>query len=205
MVDQQLVRRGIRDLRVLDAMAKVPRQRFVPEEYRHLAYDDSALPIGECQTISQPYMVAVMTEALGLEPGSRVLEVGTGSGYQTAILAELAAQVYTVERFDTLSENARALLCELGYRNILSRVGDGSKGWPEAAPFDAILVTAAAREIPEELEAQLAPQGRLVIPIGDRTLQDLYRVSREGEGWRMENITSCRFVPLVAEAGWPED
>lgn len=205
MVDQQLLRRGIRDPSVLETMATVPRHRFVPQEYRHLAYDDSALPIGECQTISQPYMVAVMTEALRLEPTSRVLEVGTGSGYQTAILAELAREVYTVERFESLSDSAKALLHELGYRSIFFRVGDGSKGWPEAAPFDAILVTAAAREIPEALQAQLTPGGRLVIPLGDRTLQELYRVTREGEAWRMENVTSCRFVPLVAEAGWPED
>lgn len=205
MVDQQLARRGVRDRRVLGAMAEVPRHRFVPLGYRHLAYDDSALPIGECQTISQPYMVAVMTEALRLEPTSRVLEIGTGSGYQTAVLAEIAAEVFTVERFETLSEPARSLVSELGYRNVRFRVDDGSRGWPEAAPFDAILVTAAAREIPEALKEQLTTDGRLVIPLGDRSLQELVRISRAGGEWRQEPITPCRFVPLVAEAGWPED
>ena len=205
MVDQQIAGRGVRDPRVLQTMAEVPRHRFLPAEYRHLAYDDSALPIGECQTISQPYMVAVMTEALRLEPSSRVLEIGTGSGYQTAVLAEIAAEVYSVERFEILSEEARALLSELGYRNVHFRVDDGSRGWPEAAPFDAILVTAAAREIPEALQDQLAPGGRLVVPLGDRSLQELYRLTRTDGEWRREAITPCRFVPLVAEEGWPED
>lgn len=205
MVDQQIAGRGVRDRRVLQTMAEVPRHRFLPAEYRHLAYDDSALPIGECQTISQPYMVGVMTEALQLQPSSRVLEIGTGSGYQTAVLAEIAAEVYTVERFETLSDEARALLTELGYRNVQFRVDDGSQGWPEAAPFDAILITAAAREIPEPLQAQLAPGGRLVVPLGDRSLQELYRLTRIDGEWRREAITPCRFVPLVAEAGWPED
>jgi protein-L-isoaspartate(D-aspartate) O-methyltransferase len=205
MVDEQIARRGVRDPRVLDAMARVPRHRFVPPEVRHLAYDDSALPIGECQTISQPYIVALMTEALRLGPEDRVLEIGTGSGYQTAVLAELAREVYTVERFESLSRAARELLRELGYGNVHFRVGDGSQGWPEAAPFDAVLVTAAAREVPPALAEQMAPGGRLVLPLGDRSLQDLVRITRTPDGWREERLTSCRFVPLVADAGWPED
>jgi protein-L-isoaspartate(D-aspartate) O-methyltransferase len=205
MVDQQLAQRGIRDRCVLEAIARVPRHRFVPPDYRHLAYDDSALPIGECQTISQPYMVGVMTEALHVQPDARVLEIGTGSGYQTAVLAELASEVYTIERFETLSSHARDLLTELGYRNVRFRVDDGAGGWPEAAPFDGILVTAAAREVPGALEEQLKDGGRLVVPLGDRSLQELYRLTREGAEWRREPITPCRFVPLVAAEGWPED
>ncbi len=150
-------------------------------------------------------MVAVMSEALQVQPRDRLLEIGTGSGYQTAVLAELAAEVYTIERFEELSEAAQGLLEELGYRNVRFAVGDGSKGWPEAAPFEGILVTAAAREVPAELETQLAPGGRLVIPLGDRSLQELVRVTWQRGAWRREQITSCRFVPLVADSGWPED
>jgi protein-L-isoaspartate(D-aspartate) O-methyltransferase len=203
MIEEQLIQRGIRDQRVLEALLKVPRHMFLPPDRRAYAYVDGAVPIGHGATISQPYVVAVMTEALAPQPGDRVLEVGTGSGYQTAVLAELAREVYTIERKPELAEEARLLLEELGYGNIRFRVGDGTLGWPEAAPFNGILVTAGAPAVPEELKAQLDPHGgRLVIPIGSRREQELYRYTlRDGELVR-EWLMSCRFVPLVGEGGW---
>jgi protein-L-isoaspartate(D-aspartate) O-methyltransferase len=206
MVQDQLVRRGIRDPQVLEAMERVPRHMFVPPAWRVHAYADGALPLAQGQTISQPYIVAIMTQALAPGPRDRVLEIGTGSGYQTAVLAELAAEVYTVERHVGLEEEARLLLEEMGYGRVRFRVGDGSLGWPEAAPFDGILVTAGAPEVPPALLDQLeAAGGRLVIPIGDRQEQELYRYERQGEQLRREWITSCRFVPLVGESGWGEE
>ncbi|MBI5378880.1 MAG: protein-L-isoaspartate(D-aspartate) O-methyltransferase [Nitrospirae bacterium] len=202
MVEEQLVARGIRDTRVLAAMRKVPRHRFLDPLYEGRAYDDHALPIGEGQTISQPYMVALMTDLLDLRPEDRVLEIGTGSGYQTAVLAELCRWVYSVERVEPLAAAAERLLTELGYANVTIHVGDGSQGWKEHAPFDGILVTAGAPGVPPSLVDQLAMGGRLVIPIGDRTIQILYRVVREPGGIRRETTTGCVFVPLIGAEGW---
>ena len=197
MVEKQIRRRGVRDTRVLEAMERVPRHRFIVGDYQRLAYDDSALPIEANQTISQPYMVAAMTEALEPAPDSQVLEVGTGSGYQTAVLAEIVERVYTVERVEELAERARAILDELGYENVDYRIGDGSQGWPEMAPFDGILVTAAAVTVPDPLLRQLANGGRLVIPVGGPPDQDLYQIRREGNSYERRFLTRCRFVPLV--------
>ena len=205
MVEEQLRRRGISDLRVLEAMAKVPRHLFVPGNYQSAAYDDRPLPIGEGQTISQPYMVAVMTQSLDLKGEERVLEIGTGSGYQAAILAELSKKVFTIERIPLLIEKARKGLRELGYTNISYRTGDGSKGWPEEGPFDGIIVTAGAPDTPQTLKSQLAEGGRLVIPTGPRYTQTLYRVTRKGEHFIEEEITGCVFVPLVGDFGWKEE
>jgi protein-L-isoaspartate(D-aspartate) O-methyltransferase len=204
MVSQQIVRRGVSNARVLEALLAVPRHVFVPPENRSQAYADGALTIGEGQTISQPYMVAVMTEALQVESHHRVLEIGTGSGYQTAILAELAQEVYSVERSQPLAEDARMLLEEMGYSNIQFRVGDGTKGWPDKAPFDRIIVTAGAPAVPNELKSQLCEGGLLVIPVGGRALQELFRYTRKGDDLVGQPITSCRFVPLVGEEGWSE-
>jgi protein-L-isoaspartate(D-aspartate) O-methyltransferase len=200
MVDEQIVRRGVRDPRVLEALRKVERHRFVPESEWTGAYGDFPLPIGEEQTISQPYIVALMTEALALTGKERVLELGTGSGYQTAILAELAAQVYSIELAPALAERARALLAELGYLNVEVRSGDGTRGWPERSPFDAILVAAAPAEVPPALLDQLAEGGRLVIPVGvgDQVLE-LH--TREGGQIRSQRLTSVRFVPLRLPEG----
>ena len=203
MVADQLVGRGIRDPRVLDAMARVPRHLFVPAEAVPLAYADRALPIGHGQTISQPYMVAVMTEALALSGRERVLEVGTGSGYQAAILAELARDVVTIERRPELAEAARTRLASLGYKNITVVVADGTAGEADV-PYDAILVTAGGPRVPESLKAQLADGGRLVIPIGTYGQQDLTVVARTG-GVFIESVhESCVFVPLVGREGWPD-
>jgi protein-L-isoaspartate(D-aspartate) O-methyltransferase len=199
MVESQIRRRGISDRRVLEAMEVVERHHFVFEDHRRLAYDDSALPIGSGQSISQPYMVAAMTEALELSPESRVLEVGTGSGYQTAVLAELAAAVYTIERLAQLSESAQDILGSLAYDNIEFSIGDGSKGWPEAAPFDGIMVTAAAATVPHSLLEQLAEGACLVIPVGGPPDQDLYQIRRFGNEYERKFITRCRFVPLIEE------
>lgn len=186
-------------------MGTVPREAFVPPRCEAVAYRDRALPLSSGQTISQPYMVAAMTEALGLEPDDRVLEIGTGSGYQTAILAEIAGEVYTVERLDSLSADARRTLEELGYGNVHFKVGDGTLGWPEEAPFDAILVTAASPDVPPPLFRQLeAEGGRLVIPVGTRGLQTLERVVRRGDETETEELMSCRFVPLLGEEGWSD-
>lgn len=203
MVDNQLRRRGIRSERVLEVMAVVPRERFLPPECRSRAYADQAQPLALGQTVSQPYMVAVMTEALELAPTDRVLEIGTGSGYQTCILSRLAGEVYSVERLEALARSAEALLGELGCTNVQIRVGDGSVGWNEAAPFDAILVTAAAPWVPPSLKAQLSPDGgRLVIPVGDRFVQDLLKLTRHGNDFVERRLMACRFVPLVGAEGW---
>ncbi len=205
MVEDQLRRRDISDGRVLDAMARVPRHLFIPESQRSSAYEDRPLSIDEGQTISQPYMVAIMTQSLELEGGERVLEIGTGSGYQAAILAELSRQVFTVERIPVLMERARKTLEDLGYRNLSYRTGDGSRGWVEEAPFDGIIVTAGAPVVPESLKSQLADGGRLVVPIGPRFTQTLYRITRKGDHFTEEDITGCVFVPLVGDYGWKDE
>jgi len=205
MVARQLRRRGIRDERVLEAMATTPREQFVPGVPTSLAYDDRALPIDAGQTISQPYMVARMTELLRVEPGDRVLEIGTGSGYQAAVLARLGARVTSIERLADLAEAARATLRELGIADVDVRVGDGSKGDPEGAPWDGIVVTAAAPSIPHVLREQLADGARLVIPVGPRYQQDLIVVERRGPNdWQEWSDGAVVFVPLVGEAGWSE-
>jgi protein-L-isoaspartate(D-aspartate) O-methyltransferase len=196
MTESQIRARGVRDPSVLAAMAKIPRHLFVPEALRGRAYADEPLPIGEGQTISQPYIVAYMTEALGLKGGEKVLEVGTGSGYQTAVLAEIAGSVLTVEIVATLAERARAALDGLGYANIRYRIGDGAAGWPEEAPFDGIAVTAAAARLPAKLEDQLAVGGRMIVPVGTDA-QELVLVRRERSGLKRESLLPVRFVPLV--------
>lgn len=202
MVEEQLVNRGISDLPVLAALSKVERHRFVAEALRVRAYDDKPLPIGERQTISQPYMVGLMTQALELRGHERVLEIGTGCGYQTAVLAELAATVYTVERLAVLAAAARATLDAFGYTNVVTRVGDGSLGWAEEGPFDAILVTAGSPQVPRPLVAQLGMGARLVFPIGEEELQTLVRIRKEEGGLREEHFGECRFVKLVGRYGW---
>lgn len=204
MVKNQLIPRGITDRRVLEAMRKIPRHLFVEEALQGEAYNDHPLPIGHKQTISQPYIVALMTQALDLKGDEKTLEVGTGSGYQTAILAELSEKVYTIERIRPLMENARKLLAELGYANILFKAFDGTLGWKEYAPYDAIIVTAGAPRIPEPLLEQMADGGRMVIPIGDRYSQDLIKVVRKKDDYRQENLGGCRFVDLVGVHGWKE-
>jgi len=196
MVETQIVSRGIKDERVIAAMKKVPRHLFVPPEMIDYAYNDEPVPIGEGQTISQPYIVAYMTEALHLQPEDRVLEIGTGSGYQTAILAELVKEVFTVEIIASLSLRAQEVLGKLGYRNIYFKIGDGTFGWEENSPYEAIMVTAAPARIPEQLEKQLKLGGRLVIPVGS-TFQDLYLVTREKDGFKRKKLLPVRFVPLI--------
>ncbi len=196
MVEFQIKRRGIRDPKVLEAMLRVPRHLFVPEQMKELAYGDEPLPIGEGQTISQPYIVAYMTEALKLTGQEKVLEIGTGSGYQTAILAELAREVYTVELIPELSRRAQKVLRELGYQNIHFLVGDGTRGWPEHAPYEAILVSAAPATVPRSLIEQLQENGRLIIPVGT-DYQELVLVRKKKEGWEEERLIPVRFVPLV--------
>jgi len=202
MVEEQLVNRGVSDLRVLAAVSRVERHRFVAEALQMRAYDDKPLPIGEHQTISQPYMVGLMTQALELRGHERVLEIGTGCGYQTAVLAELAATVYTVERLAVLAAAARVTLEAFGYTNVVTRVGDGSLGWADAGPFDAILVTAGTPQVPRPLLAQLAMKGRLVFPVGEEELQTLVRIRKEEEGLHEEYLGDCRFVKLVGRYGW---
>jgi protein-L-isoaspartate(D-aspartate) O-methyltransferase len=196
MVDSQIRARGVGDPKVLATMEKVARHLFVPEDMRGGAYADEPLPIGDGQTISQPYIVAYMTEALGLRGGERVLEIGTGSGYQTAVLAELAREVFSIELIESLSLRAQAVLRSLDYRNVNFRVGDGSKGWPEEAPFEAIIVTAAAARVPEALEDQLGPSGTMVVPVGT-DFQELMRLRRAKKGLKREHLLAVRFVPLV--------
>lgn len=205
MVRQQLANRGIRDPRVLDAMRQVPRHRFVPREELAYAYADGPLPIGSGQTISQPYIVALMTQMLALQGGETVLEVGTGSGYQAAVLAQLVRQVYTVERHASLAENARQVLQELGIGNVEVLLGDGSCGLAAHAPYQAILVTAAAPEVPRPLLDQLADGGRLVLPVGGRGSQLLVRWEREGEKFHEESGIPVAFVPLRGEYGWQSE
>ena len=201
MVAEQLERRGIGDARVLDAMRRVPREAFVEPADHARAYADQALPIPE--TISQPYMVAAMTEALALGGAERVLEIGTGSGYQTAILAALAREVISIERHQLLADQARTRLAALGYENVDVRVGDGSLGYPAGAPYDAILVAAAAPRIPDALKTQLADGGRLAIPVGPQGRQELTIVRRHGDQFTESRREGCVFVPLVGEEGWP--
>ncbi|MGB9757557.1 MAG: protein-L-isoaspartate(D-aspartate) O-methyltransferase [Candidatus Bipolaricaulaceae bacterium] len=199
---EELRQKGITSPRVLAAIGKIPRHLFVLPEHLPWAYDDRPLPIGFGQTISQPYIVALSTEALALSPADKVLEVGTGSGYQTAVLAELAKEVFTVERIPELSWEAQERLRRLGYENVRFRVGDGTKGWPEEAPFPAILVTAAAPRVPKSLLEQLAEDGRLVIPVGGRFQQDLWLVRKRGGKPVYEHLCPVSFVPLIGEEGW---
>lgn len=202
MVESQLVRRGIKDRRVLDAMRQVPRHLFIPKDMRDLAYCDGPLPIGQGQTISQPYIVALMTELLELTGQEKVLELGTGSGYQAAILSRLVSQVYSVERHAALAEQAEKVFAQLGYDNIVISVGDGTLGWPEHSPYEAIIVTAAAPDVPQPLMEQLADGGRLVAPVGSRWSQVLAKVKRQGETLTKEHLTAVAFVPLVGKYGW---
>jgi len=204
MVDEQIVGRGVQDGRVLAVLRKVPRHEFLPEAMRGMAYADNALPIGEGQTMSQPYMVALMTELLGLAGKERVLEIGTGSGYQAAVLAELCEKVYTVERVKGLAEKARATLDRLGYKNVAIKVYDGTYGWKEMAPFDAVIVTAGAPEIPAPLVEQLAEGGRLVVPVGERYSQMLLKIVKTAEGTVTQKSIPCVFVPLIGNHGWKE-
>ncbi len=202
MVEEQLRRRGIRDERVLTAMAKVPRDAFVAPEDAPNAYGDSPLPIGAGQTISQPYIVAAMLEQLELRPQDRVLEVGTGTGYEAAILGELTAEVWTIERQPELAETARSILQRLGYANVHVVQGDGSRGLPDQAPFDKILVAAAAPRIPEMLIEQLADGGKMIVPVGTRQEQQLQLIRKTGDQVTVTPRDLCRFVPLVGEQGW---
>ena len=205
MVSLQVEARDVRDQRVLAALRAVPRHLFVPPGGRSAAYDDHPIAIGHGQTISQPYIVAFMTEALELRGGERVLEIGTGSGYQTAILAELCAEVFSVERIPELADRARAVLAAEGYANVTVRTGDGSEGWSEKAPFDGIIVTAAAPEVPAALRDQLADNGLLVLPVGDiRGSQELVVVRRVGSSTSTRASIGCRFVPLLGRGGFPE-
>lgn len=204
MVQEQVIARGIEDVRVIAALRKIPRHLFVDRGIINRAYHDSALPIGEKQTLSQPYMAARMTAALGLSGGEKVLEVGTGSGYQTALLAELCFNVFSVEKLRALSRNARTLLDSLEYHNVALHVGDGTIGWSEHAPYDAILVTAAAPAAPKPLLEQLAHAGRLVIPVGDEQSQSLLRVTRKRTGFKEERLGECKFVKLIGKYGWRE-
>jgi protein-L-isoaspartate(D-aspartate) O-methyltransferase len=204
MVDRQLKSRGIKDERVLQAFLKVPREKFIEEALSERAYEDYPLPIGEGQTISQPYIVALMTELLQIKERDRILEIGTGSGYQTAILAELGDKVFSIERISSLARKAKAALERLNYSNITLRVGDGSYGWPEFAPFDKIIVTAGTPSVPEPLLSQLKEGGRLVAPVGDTFSQVLQVVEiKEGKRFFSESC-ECRFVPLIGKYGWPE-
>jgi protein-L-isoaspartate(D-aspartate) O-methyltransferase len=202
MLESQIVARNVRDPRVLEAIRTVPRHLFVEEALRDRAYLDKALPIGEKQTISQPFMVAAMSEALQLEGKERVLEIGTGSGYQTAVLSELCQSVFSVERIASFVPIARRRLESLGRYNVLIKVGDGTIGWTEHAPYDAILVTAAARGLPRPLAEQLAIGGRLVVPIGPEHSQSLMRITRDEQGFHEEALGECRFVKLIGRHGW---
>jgi protein-L-isoaspartate(D-aspartate) O-methyltransferase len=204
MVEEQLVERGVKDLRVLEAMSRVPRHLFAQESLEHRAYGDTPLPIGESQTLSQPYIVGAMTEALGLKGEERVLEIGTGSGYQTAIIAELARQVFTIERLNNLSRKAQNILEGLSYMNIVFKMFDGTYGWPDQAPFDAILIAASARKIPESLIKQLGDGGRLVAPIGEADKQKLVLLSKNGERVSRQDLGDCKFVPLIGKYGWSQ-
>jgi protein-L-isoaspartate(D-aspartate) O-methyltransferase len=203
MISEQLVSRGIDDPRVLSAMSRVPRHLFVDEAFQSRAYQDSPLPIGQQQTISQPFMVALMSQSLRLTGSETVLEIGTGSGYQTAVLAELARLVFTVERLPALSARAGETLHALGYRNVVLRIGDGTLGWGQMAPFEAILVTAGSPSVPQPLKEQLALGGRMVIPVGEKRAQQLLRVTRQSQTlFLTETLAGCVFVDLVGEHGW---
>jgi len=204
MVSTQIEVRGIHDQRVLEAMRKVPRHLFVSEALQDQAFGDFPLPIGEGQTISQPFIVAEMTQSLELTQNDRVLEIGTGSGYQTAILAELAYRVYTIERVRKLFIGARKILEQLHYHNVVAKCSDGTLGWAEESPFDAIIVTAGAPEVPATLVEQLEEGGRLVIPVGGRLSQTLLKIERGEDGIRKTNLGGCRFVKLIGNHGWKE-
>jgi len=205
MVEEQLIPKGISDQKVLDAMRRVPRHLFVEQALQAQAYGDAPLPIGEKQTISQPYMVAFMSESLALAGREEVLEIGTGSGYQAAVLSCLARRVYTIERHPSLARRARQTLDAVGCGNVQVRLGDGTVGWPEMGPYDAIMVTAGAPVLPERLKEQLKVGGRLVVPVGDKAQQVLLRVTRTAEDRFVEDrLIGCRFVPLVGENGWAD-
>jgi protein-L-isoaspartate(D-aspartate) O-methyltransferase len=204
MIEKQLRRRGVVDAAVLAAMNAVPRHEFVSDELRSHAYDDLPLPIGGGQTISQPYIVAAMTAALHLQPGDRVLEIGTGCGYQAAVLSCLAKEVFTIERRPELASSASARLARLGYSNAHVHCGDGTLGLPEFAPFDAILVAAAAPSVPKPLLAQLADGGRMILPVGDTEHQELQLIEKRGDAFPTKMLEGCRFVPLVGYHGWQD-
>jgi protein-L-isoaspartate(D-aspartate) O-methyltransferase len=204
MVARQIAARGITDTRVLDAMRSVPRHMFVSEALADQSYGDYPLPIGDQQTISQPYIVAEMSQALQLSPEDQVLEIGTGSGYQAAVLAEIAYRVYTMERLHQLLVQARRIFDQLKYHNIVTRYSDGTTGWSDESPFDAIIVTAGAPKVPAALISQLAVGGRLVIPVGDQYSQELIKLVREPDGIRKANLGGCRFVKLIGEEGWKD-
>ena len=208
MIKYQLIARGITDEKVLKAFLEVPRHRFVPKEIEYLAYNDSPLSIGEGQTISQPYIVALMMQILELKESDKVLEIGTGSGYQTALLAEIVEEVYTIERISSLIQRSENLLNNLGYKNIHYKFGDGTLGWKDGIPkqneFDKIIVTAAAPDIPESLTSQLAMNGKLIIPTGNRALQQLVVITRTEDGYIHTNEGGCTFVPLIGDEGWQE-
>jgi protein-L-isoaspartate(D-aspartate) O-methyltransferase len=204
MVKNQLIPRGITDERVLRAMGKIHRHLFIEEALIGEAYNDHPLPIGHKQTISQPYIVALMTQALGLKGKEKALEIGTGSGYQTTILAELSKRVYTIERIKPLMDKAIRLLGRLGYTNILFKAYDGTLGWKEKQPFDAIIVTAGAPRVPDPLLDQLVVGGRMLIPIGDKYSQELIKVTKRKKGYRKENLGGCRFVDLIGVYGWQD-
>ena len=205
MVKDQLRARGIRDERVLQVMGRIPRHLFIEETLANEAYDDHPVPIGEKQTISQPYIVALMTEALELTGKENTLEIGTGSGYQTAILAELSNRVYTIDRIESLLLNARKILAQLGYDNIVFKVFDGTMGWEDYSPFDAIMVTAGSPSLPRPLLDQLADNGRMIIPVGDRHTQELIKVIRRGKRLEQESLGGCRFVNLIGVHGWRDE
>lgn len=202
MVEIQMAGRGINDVRVIAALKKVPRHLFVEHALQDRAYDDNALPIGEGQTISQPYIVALMSQALELKGTEKVLELGTGSGYQAAVLAELAFQVFTIERIDKIARKARAIIDELKYHNIAITTGDGTLGWPKYAPYDRIIVTAGAPEVPKACWEQLADGGRLVIPVGDMNIQKLLLIDKVNGKEVKKELCGCMFVPLVGKYGW---
>lgn len=204
MVEEQLIRRDITDRQVLDAARRVKRHLFIDKKYWDQAYDDMPVAIPCSQTISQPYMVALMTQLIQPTKDKTVLEIGTGSGYQTAILAETCRQVFSMERHAELASRTEQLLRELGYHNIEIKVGDGSLGWPEKAPFDAIIVTAAAPEVPETLVEQLADKGKLVIPVGSQYRQQLQLILKRGDSYITKSICGCVFVPLIGQGGWAE-
>ena len=202
MVKEQIEARGIRDPRLLSAFRTVPRHLFVEEALQNQAYEDYPLPIGDGQTISQPYMVALMINALQLTGKENILEIGTGSGYQTTLLAELGEEVYSIERIPSLAHRAITILNKMGYYNVTIKIGDGTFGWAEKAPFDAIIVSAGAPDIPEVLKGQLSVGGRLVIPVGNQSIQNLFRVTHTKEGFKTENLGGCTFVKLIGRYGW---
>ncbi len=204
MVKKQLIPRGITDKKVLAAMGKIQRHLFMEEALVGEAYNDHPLPIGHKQTISQPYIVALMTQALELTGNEKTLEIGTGSGYQTAVLAELSSRVYTIERIRVLMERARHMLQELGYTNVLFKSYDGTLGWEEYSPYDAIIITAGAPAVPEPLLEQLADGGRMIVPVGDKFSQELIRITRRKDSFDKKSLGGCRFVDLIGAHGWKE-